>query len=281
MNKKLPNANNYKKGFLSKDDKRYIEEMVVAGLEDVEIAQKLNRPPKQVRKYRLEFVANAPKITVARTETAEFKRELHASAAWTEIKQQFTQRELIFYENSYIEYRRQLKDISTTEKTQLHQLITIDITMNRLQIDRKNFQEEVDRLEKFIALERKKTYSSLSRDEKTYLSDCEAKVVTYKGLISQTNKEYQNFMDKHGDILKSLKSTRDQRMKNVEERGKFVSLLYELEINERRRSISQETALNDMAAQKEEERLSQPYQYEDGTIDIPLLNYETDREDID
>lgn len=279
--RKLPSANQLRKGRLSKQDTAFIEEMSQTDLSDIEISKRLNRSLKQVSKYRLEWISKAPRVTVLRNEASQSKQELHSSPTWPSIKEQFSEKELMFYENSYIEYRRQLKDVSSTEKTQLHHLISIDIVMNRLQIDRKQALEEIERLEKFLQKEHQRDYSTLNNDEKQYMLHCETQLVAYKASSAQRTKEYNDLLSKHNDILKSLKSTRDQRIKSLDDRGKFISLLHELEINEHRKGIGEMTALTQMAMEKEKERLASPYKYPDGTIDQPLLNADTNLPDYD
>ncbi len=78
--------------------------------------------------------------------------------------------------------------------------------------------------------------------------------------------------------MKDLKGTRDQRIKSIEDRGKFMSVLKELELSETRDKIGELTGLVDLAVINEKLRLSQPYTYADGIIDRPLLTPEGDSE---
>src|ERR1700744_6392683 len=103
--KKRVIVNNIKKGPFSNIEKKNIEDWSIE-LDALDIAQRLNRSVKQVEKYLREYKANAPRIVAQRSETETLRRELHAASDWGEIKKQFTDSELVFYENAYINYRK-------------------------------------------------------------------------------------------------------------------------------------------------------------------------------
>jgi hypothetical protein len=69
--------------------------------------------------------------------------------------------------------------------------------------------------------------------------------------------------------------SRDQRIKNLEDRGKFIGLLKELELNERRQNIGEIVGLMDLAVEKEKWRLGAPHKFGDGLIDQPYLTPES------
>jgi hypothetical protein len=272
--KKRTIVNHCRKGPLSNQDKANIEEFMLT-MDDIDIAQRLNRPLKQIERYRKEAQSKAPRLIAKRSETEELRRELHALSVWSNIKQQFTDKELVFYENSYIEYRRQFKDLLPTELKQLMQLITLDIMSSRHNIERKHNIEEIDRIEKLLESYHKTTPSTLTDKEKLFIIHNEEMLMACKAASASKTKEYKDLLDKHTDILKTLKSTRDQRIKSLEDRGKFIDILEQLEIQSRRQNISEIVGLMDLAVAKEELRLSQAHQYFDGTIDQPLYNFES------
>lgn len=280
MAKKKTTSERKKCGPLSKEEMKNIEDWI-STMDTLDIAQRLNRPLKIIEKYKMEFLAKAPRIIAKRSETEELRRELHSSSDWPLLKQQYTHTELVFYENKYIEYRRHFKEMTSMEMTQLHQLINLDIFMQRHNIERKQTQDNIDLWSKESESLYKRGYSSLSNDEKGRLAQLETMLAAAKATNKDKTSEYKSYLDKHTDLLKSLKSTRDQRIKSNQDQGKFMSILYEMEIQSRRNAISVETALHEMAKQKELERLSQPHQYGDGMIDQPILNYETNNAEFD
>lgn len=263
-----------KKGMLSKNDKGLIEQWQ-ASMDVKDIAQRLNRAPHQVEKYLREFLAHAPRLIAKRSETEELRRELGASEFWPEIRKQFTDTQLVFYENSYIAYRRQFKDLTSTEFSQLHQLITIDIFMSTHNIERAKTQDEIDRLERVLKKEKEKDWAKLSDNERNFIARMEDGLLSCKVSITSKLKEYDSLGGRHNDLLKSLKSTRDQRIKSLEDRGKFIGLLKELEVKSRRQDIAEILGLVDLSVDNARDRLMSPHKYKDGEIDSPLLNCDT------
>lgn len=280
MAKKKTTSERAKGGPLSKIEMANIESWI-STMDTLDIAERLNRPLKTIEKYKLEFLAKAPRIIAKRSETEEFRRELESSSDWNVIKQQFTHLELVFYTNKYIEYRRHFKEMTAMEMTQLHQVITLDIFMQRHNIERKKAQDEIDRITRLLDNEYKKDVSTLTSADKTFIVNNETRLEALKMTSSQRTKEFKDYLDKHTDLLKSLKSTRDQRIKSNQDQGKFIGLLYDMEIQSRRHSMSTENALAEMAKQKELERLSQPHKYFDNTIDQPILSHLNNNADYD
>lgn len=269
-----------KGGPLSKEEMKNIEEWI-ATMDVLDMAQRLNRPVKIVERYKMHFLSKSPSIIVKRSETEEFRRELHACSDWGMIKQQFTHLELVFYENKFIEYRRHFKETTSMEMSQLHQLITLDVFMSRHNIERKKTQDDIDRVTKLLENEYKKNPDSMTPKEKDGIYHNETQLQALKANSATKTKEYKDLLDKHTDILKSLKGTRDQRIKNNQDQGKFIGLLYDMELQSVRTNMVTENALHEMAKQKELERLSEPHKYGDGMLDIPILSYQTDNPEFD
>jgi hypothetical protein len=280
VKKRKTTSERKKSGPLSKEECRNIEDWI-ATMDVLDIAQRLNRPIKIVEKYKMEFLAKAPRIIAKRSETEEFRRELHSSSDWPLLKQQYTHLELVFYENKYIEYRRHFKEMTSLELTQLHQLINLDVFMQRHNIERKTTQDNIDMWTKEIDKLYKQDFNSLGADEKMRLTQLETLLASAKATTKDKTTEYSGLLSKSTDIMKSLKSTRDQRIKSNQDQGKFMSILYDLEIQSRRQAVSFENALHEMAKQKELERLSQPHRFGDGAIDQPILSWETNNEEFD
>lgn len=260
-----------RKGPLSDVDKRNIEDWVEFKTAE-ESARDLHRSLKQVKRYRDQYLANAPAVVVKRSESDDFIRELHACSNWQDIKEQFTDGELIFYENTYVGYRHQFKDMTSTELTQLYQMITLEVFMNRHNRDRRKIQEEIELFEKLVRKERELPEKERAVDKLMHMEDA---LLACRSATGAKTKEFKDLLDKHSDIMKTLKGTRDQRIKNIEDRGKFIGILKELEITERRKAIGEITGLMDLAVAQEKERLAAPHQYMDKSIDQPILNSET------
>lgn len=267
-----------RRGMFSKQEKKNIEDWCV-DKDSIEIANLLNRSVKQVDEYIKHYKANAPKIVAKRSEVEELRRELKSSNVWPSIKIQWTDQELVYYENAFIDYRTQIKDVNAVEMKQIHQLITIDLYMMRHNNERKKVQDDIDRIEKQLEKDLKIDMDGLTEKERISLRNSiqhsQEFLLALRATSSSKTKEYKDLLDKHTDILKTLKTTRDQRIKSIEDRGRFMAILEELELASRRHNISEMVSLHELATAQEEDRLSQPHQFNDNTIDLPILSYKT------
>jgi len=260
-----------RRGPLSLDEKKKIEVMAETK-SDEEIATLLKRSVKQIATYKNDYMSNAPVLVVKRSEAEEFKRELHAQADWSEVERSFTPTEILFYENDYVNYRQQFKDMTATELKQLHHLITLDILMGRHMQSRMKTEGDTERLERLLRQMYDRPESEQNID---MIANMESQIQACRSASNAKTKEYKDLLDKHQSLLKDLKSTRDQRIKNLEDRGKFVVFLKQLEDEERRLNISEIIGLEDLGVEKERERLSQYHTYMDGGVDRPLLTPES------
>lgn len=258
-----------KKGALSKEEKANIEDWV-NDKDEVDIARDLNRSLAQVQKYKAEYLSGAPKLVQKRSEAEELRRELHANSQWPRIKDEFSDRELKYYENSYIDYRRQFKDLTPTEFKQLYQLITADIFMHRQNIDRTRLIQEADYLEDEIEQEKKAT----TPDEKKLANRIE-KLKIARSALRNISDDYKQNLENSKALMREMKATRDQRIKSYESQGKFMDVLRQLEMKDKRQGVSEISGLMDLAIEKEKERLMKPHMFKDGQVDYPVLNSET------
>jgi hypothetical protein len=263
-----------RRGPLSNKEKNSIKEWIDQK-DDKEIARLLNRTPAQIFKFKREYLAGAPQITVNRTEAEEYLRELHAHSSWTSLQKQFTTEELIFFENDFIEYRKQFKDMTATETKQLHQMITLDIFMQRHNIDRIQNQEEIGRMEKILKKKYNEDTSFQSPQDIQYIQHLEIQIQGARVANVNRTKEYKDLLEKHQAIMKDLKGTRMQRIKDIQDSGKFMGILKELELEESRSNLGEITGLMDLAIEKEKARLAAPHIYMDNIVDQPVLNCET------
>ena len=209
--KKRKIVSTLKKGALSKTEKRYIEDWV-AEKDDIAIAELLNRSVTQVQKYKAEYLAGAPRLVTKRSETEEFRRELHGLTMWKRVQQEFTKLELTYFENDYIDLRHQFTDLIATEKKQLFNLITLDIFMHRHNKERVKVQNEIDKLETDIKTEQAKTNPNQDK-----LARWQDQIQACRSISNNQTREYNELLTKHQGILKDLKGTRDQRINSPAE----------------------------------------------------------------
>lgn len=263
-----------KRGPISREDKTKIENWCKTKT-DEEIGRLIGRPEKQVATYRQFYLARAPQIEVERTEAEQYRLELHTDMDWNRLQKEFTREELKYFENDYINYRGQLKDITTSEKKQLFNLITLNIFMHRHNTDRMKVQEDIKRLERLVEAEYAQPEERQNRDR---IHELEMYIQTARSATASQTKEYKDLLEKSQGLARDLKTTRDQRIKHLEDRGKFIVFLKELEQEDRRKGIGEIVGLMDLAVDKEKRRLTSLHTFADGMIDKPLLIPDDDNE---
>ena len=91
------------------------------------------------------------------------------------------------------------------------------------------------------------------------------------------NRDYRELQAKKASMLREMKGTREQRIKRLEDSKQsftswVASMMQDPDIM-KKYGIEMEKMR--VAMKKEEERLSQLHEYEDGTIDQPFLSPDT------
>jgi hypothetical protein len=268
---KKKKVSNIKRGRLSDEEKNLIRDWLEFKT-DSEIAADLRRALPQVLEYKKVLLANSPAPLIRKSEAEQLKAELHARPEWKHIQSEFTDDELFFFENDYVELRRQFKQIVHTEFKQVRRLITVDILMHRHMTERKRSQEEIDRLEKLLRREYDK---SPALQDIPLITQLETNLQANKAASSQKTKEYKDLEEKHQSIMKDLKGTRDQIVKNVDQRGRFIEVLKMLTDEDARKLVNEEVGLYKLSAEKETKRLGSLHTYRDNIVDRPFLTPET------
>lgn len=260
-----------KRGQLSGEEKKLIEEWIELK-SDQDIARDLKRALKQVVEYKKLYLSSSPAIKAKRSEVEEAKRELRARPEWNQLQDEFVESELIFFENDYVALKQQFKELVHTEFKQVKQLITLDILMHRHMTERKRSQEEIERLERLLKREYDKP---AAQQDIQLITQLETNLQANKAASSQRTKEYKDLQEKYNDILVKLKATRDQRTKNLDQKGKFLEVLKMLTDEDARRIVNEEVGLYKLGVENEKKRLAELHTYKDGVVDRPLLTPET------
>jgi hypothetical protein len=272
VKKKIIKGN--RRGPLSEAEKKTIDDLLIK-YNDVDISRKLKRSPEQIAEYRKKVLSKAPEVEIKRSEAEEFKRELHTNVGWHHTKLGLNDIEIDYFENKFVEYRQQFGALTPTEATQTFQMINLEINLNRHNAERMASMHELSRLQTLLDKLYKKDPFDQSPEDLVQIKELEIIIQTTAAAGGAKTKEHSDILKQHQAILKDLKGTRDQRIKNLEDRGKFIGLLKDLEVAERREEIGEIMGLMDLAISKEEDRLAQPYQFMDQMVDQPLLNYKT------
>lgn len=269
-----------KSGRLSKDDQLYI--LSNAGrMTPEKIAKNLNRGVEKVA----EFIRKnyKPKTAQAPTEDVEdfiIKQELMNSQEWKILEKEFTEQELVLFREKYIKLMTQFRgDILSTEETQIFQSIKFDILMHRNLAARQRSLQDISRLEeaqdKFLSSFNNDP-SAMAAEDRAFAEQLQTQLDASRQAEQFRTTEYVKLHERHAKLMNDLKGTRDQRVKDIESgKQSMLGLIKILQQKDMQESVGRESELAHIAGEQEYNRLGQLYEYEDGTIDRPILSADT------
>ena len=258
-----------KRGKLSKDEMNFIKQNCFA-LSLEEIANNLNRTVKPIQKFidkenlKMRDMTDAEHLLVG----------LRARYYYKELKKQFQDSELIFFEHQWIDYFRQFsEDVTHTEEMEILEVIRTEVLINRGMEDRQEALLNVERLNRLIEEEMDKP--APARDVNA-LSNFQQQLGAAIASKSAYINEHEKLLTKKERLLKDLKGTREQRKRNADDaKTNFSSCLRQLDDDDTRKKEGFDMEVQRVAADKALERLSEYHEYEDGVVDQPVLNSDT------
>jgi hypothetical protein len=262
-----------KRGQLSLDEEKYITENCKK-LTIEQIAEHLNRNPPPIKKYIIQNRLLEDDSVI--TDEEILKNKLHSKTFWPEIKRQFDEDtgELEYFENIWINLVRQFReDVLPAEELQIKQFITIDILINRSMKERKRHIAETEKLQKLVDSEYDKPEEQRDIPK---LTNLETQLSFARNSIANYTNEYTKLLGEQQKISKDLKATREQRIKRIEDgKSSWVGLIRMLEDEEIREKEGREMEILKLAAQKSKQKLQEYHEYQDQTVDRPLLTPES------
>jgi len=261
------------RGRLNKTDQNFImanvNEMDVA-----EIAESLNRTEEVVEKYIIDHNLKPVSETWEEERDIKLRGILHRKPYWSEVVNQFTKDELVYFEASWVRLQVQFReDVLYSEEIQILDYLRLEILINRSMKERKSHQEEKDRLQQMVDEEYAK-----DRDEREpgYLANLETQLTFVRSALTSYTTEHTKLLSEVKYITKSLKANRDERIKRIEDgKSNWMSFLRMLEDGRAREKVGEKMELRAIAKDKARERLGEFHEYDDGVVDQPLLNCST------
>lgn len=266
-----------RKGRLGKEDQAYIRASAYK-VPVEEIAAKLDKTPEMVQRY-IEDHVPVPKGD-KNSERLAIRQGLRRSLAWQQLNDEFTPKEIEYFEEEFAKMMSQFKgDVLPTEEKQIFQLIKFEILMNRnLKARQRAVQDiaELREMQKGILDAVGGDRTLLGEADKERLLEYQTAIENARAADNARTKEYKELHSEHSDLMKTLKGTRDQRIKQIESsKVSFLGLLKMLQDKDARDVEGEFMGVMDAASKKEWERLAKPYKYADGNEDQPLLTAET------
>ncbi len=282
MTDKSQNAKLKKKtGHLTPEEKAYIEENCET-IPITKIGEHLNRHPEPIEKYIRINSLTTYGMTAEDIRRKDLIGVLHTKSYWNNIKIQFTEEELRSFELIWADLMLSFnEDIMFAEELQLNQLVTLQILMMRVMRDSQQHEQDMEDYQKDI----NEILSSGNADDLSALDA--ANLSNLEQQLSMARSAAGAFITTHTKLLgeakflhKDLKTTRDQRLKIVEDSKKtFADLIKLLDDESTRVNFGQEMELRRIAKDKSYFDLAQYHEYMDGMVDRPILNSETVMQD--
>ena len=258
-----------KRGKLSNGEMNYIRQNCF-DLSVEEIARHLNRTSTPVQKFIDKENLKARNMT----DDEHLLVHLRGRYYYFELKKQFSDPEIIFFEHQWIDYFKQFgEDVTHTEEMQILEVIRTEVLINRGMEDRQQVMSNIERLNKLIDDEINKP--TPMQDTQAIASFQTQLGAAYASKSSYIN-EHEKLLTKKERLLKDLKGTREQRKRNSEDaKTNFSAWLRQLDDEEVRKREGLMMEVNRVAADKASVTLSEYHEYEDGIVDQPLLNSDT------
>ena len=257
-----------KTGRLSKDEQRTIDRIAPSTTVE-DIAQKLDRSVSAIEKYVKENLH----LGLTPSEAAGY--ELGQRPYFTELRQQFTEDELTLFKYHWSRIISQFKDdVFPTEELQVVDVIKLEILMNRCLKGNKENIEQINIYDQMVRDERSRDKDQQDYD---YIINLERQMASLRASQESLNRDYRELQAKKGAMLKEMKGTREQRIKRLEDsKQSFTSWVATMmQDPERLKRYGIEMEKMRIAMRKEQDRLAELHQYDDGTIDQPFLTPDT------
>lgn len=256
-------------GRLSKEEWAYIDankdKMTLR-----EIAVALNHTVDPIRRY-----LENKKLTEFRIEGDDERllKLLHSKYYWPEVKQQFSEHELRYFEHRWVELVKQFsEDITSTEENEMIELIRVSILINRLMKDKQEIIDSIERLNQLIDIEMDKGENANTN----LIAQFQSQIAGYMASKSSFIKEYKELVTCLEKYLKDLKGTRESRLKRADDaKTNFNSYLRLLDEDAMRTTEGRYAEMTALAGDKAAEKLGQYITYSDGQLDKPIFSADT------
>jgi hypothetical protein len=170
------------------------------------------------------------------------------------------------------------EDCLASERTQVFLLLKTEVLINRNLAEKARVAGDIKKLEESLdaAYASFDSVSQMSDDEKAAAAALSEQLSAMRAGQHARTTEFVKLQEKHSDLVKQLKATRDQRLKRIESsKESFIELVKELMEEDNRNREGEQMELMRLAATKEAGRLGEYHEFLDGAVDRPLLNEDT------
>ena len=265
----------YNKGRFTIEEMDIIQTMREKGHTVDDISKKINRDPVSVDKWIEDNIGK----TEAQKDDIELKNELRDTPYYKELKRQFDHDDIEIFEMHWQRLWKQFKnDVFHTEEMQIMDLCKIEVLMNKIRRDSKFDETRRNDLMAMLSEEqaRQPMDDGEARDKAERIANIHRQLDSISQATNMREREFKDFLKEKNNMLKTLKGTRDQRIKDIESsKDSFPGLLKKISSDPNFRKTMREDWMKvAIATEKKRIELTQPVEYEDGTVDSPLLRPE-------
>lgn len=265
----------YNKGRFTIEEQDIIISMRQSGCTVGEISKKINRDPESVDKWIEKNIGK----TEEQKEEIELQNELRGTPYFRELKRQFDEEDIEIFEMHWQNLWKQFKnDVFHTEEMQIMDLCKIEVLMNKIRRDSKSDENRRDDLSYLLSEEMKRQPmdDEDARERSERIMNINRQLDSISQATSSREREYKDYLKEKNNMLKTLKGTRDQRIKDIESsKDTWPGLIKKISgDHDFRDKMKEMWAKVWMATEKKKIELAEPIEYEDGRMDSPVLRPE-------
>ena len=237
-----------------------------------QIAKELDRAIEPIQKH-LQKLGKGKALRKNLQTQAEY--DLKKRPYWRELQAQFSESELEILLYHWKEIVSQFrKDILATEELQIIDVVKLEVLMNRALREQQYSMNKIAEFDEMIEFEKRKAAEDQDRE---FIFGLERQIATLRAAKESLSREYKDLQTKKSAMYRDLKATREQRIAKLEDNKETFSGLVQKLVRDPDFVEEQNLYMEKMrlAVMKEQERLSDYHEYEDGTVDQPFLTPET------
>lgn len=259
-----------KRGRFSLEEQDKIRKMVESNLTVGEIARSLDREIASVDNW----IESNLGYTEKDREDIELANELRNTPYYKQLKKQFTDDQIELFEIHWKNLWKQFKnDVFHTEIIQILDLCKIEVMMNDILIKNSEDSERLVGLKTMLMEEQNKDQEN--RDVEVMMN-LNRQIDSIDAATNNRNREFKDLLKEKNTMLKNVKGTRDQRIKDIEsDKNTWTGLLKKISTDpDFRDQMSKSMEKLRIATEKKKQELVQPFEYKEGHIDSPILRPE-------
>jgi len=255
----------------SLEEKQKVLELHDAGVGHDEIGKIIGRPADVVK-----GIINELKGKIQNIDKQDLIDSLRRKHYWDKIKASLKDAaEIDYFEKEWAAIWSQLlaEQVVYTDEVMVRDLVMQDINCFRITTASADAHKRKDELEKMINAELDKDREEIDLTQVKMWRD---EISMYTGALTALTKQYADAQDRKDILFKGLKTTRDQRFKELKESGRDIfTLVAMLNGLEERMKKGRMARLMAMSADKIKEDWQTPHVFADGEVDFILLNSES------